>query len=95
MGLSRPDISFAGVRVAVFVDGCFWHSCPDHGSTPKTNSEWWREKLDTNVNRDHATNEALRKGGWEVVRIWEHEDPAAGADRIEAAVRARREVGSS
>src|SRR3954462_5374281 len=84
----RVDIAFARRRIAVFVDGCFWHSCPVHGTIPKVNQEWWIEKLETNVHRDRATNESLSDAGWTVIRVWEHEDPRAAADRIEAIVRA-------
>lgn len=86
----RADILFRQARVAVYVDGCFWHSCPDHGVLPKGNREWWREKLAATVRRDRSTDSALRELGWRVVRIWEHEDPAAAADRIEAIVRGGR-----
>jgi DNA mismatch endonuclease (patch repair protein) len=84
----RADILFPGPRVAVYVDGCFWHSCPDHGVLPKGNREWWRAKLEATVERDRASEDALAARGWTVVRVWEHEDPVAAADRIEAAVRA-------
>jgi DNA mismatch endonuclease, patch repair protein len=83
----RADILFPGSRVAVYVDGCFWHSCPTHGVLPKGNREWWRAKLAATVKRDRTTDATLRGLGWEVVRVWEHEDPAAAADRIEAVVR--------
>lgn len=86
---SRADIVFGPARVAVYVDGCFWHSCPEHATKPKANAEWWEQKLKRNQERDAATNRALRENGWEVVRIWEHEDPAAAADRVEEAVRGR------
>ena len=89
VGRIRPDIVFTRVRVAVFVDGCFWHRCPEHGSSPKTNSGWWRQKLDTNVERDRATDTALAEAGWTVIRIWEHEDTCTAADRVEATVRNR------
>ena len=85
---TRPDIVFTRIRVAVFVDGCFWHRCPDHGSFPKTNAEWWHDKLEANVRRDRATDEALRTAGWVVIRIWEHENPIRAADRVEAIVHA-------
>ena len=84
IGRIRPDIVFTRVRVAVFVDGCFWHRCPEHGSSPKTNADWWRRKLDNNVERDRTTDTVLAKAGWTVIRIWEHEDAIAAADRIEA-----------
>ena len=89
VGRTRPDIAFTRVRVAVFVDGCFWHRCSQHGSSPKTNADWWRRKLDTNVQRDRATDTALAEAGWTVVRIWEHEDARTAADRVEATVRNR------
>jgi DNA mismatch endonuclease (patch repair protein) len=84
---SRADIVFGPARVAVYVDGCFWHSCPEHGTRPKANAEWWQRKLDRNRERDGETNRVLREHGWKVVRIWEHEDPVAAADRVEAAVK--------
>jgi len=69
----RPDFVFRGRRVAVFVDGCFWHGCPRHATRPKQNGAFWREKLEGNRNRDRRVNRALRRAGWRVVRIWEHE----------------------
>jgi len=89
MGRIRPDIVFTRARVAVFVDGCFWHRCPEHGSSPKSNADWWRRKLDTNVRRDRTTDEALAEASWTVLRIWEHEDIATAADRVETIVRSR------
>lgn len=83
----RADILFRQARVAVYVDGCFWHSCPEHGVLPKSNREWWREKLAANVRRDRTTESTLAELGWRVVRVWEHEDPVTAADRIDAAVR--------
>ena len=68
----HPDIVFTRKKVAVFVDGCFWHSCPRHGTTPKSNQDYWIPKLRQNVERDRATDSGLRAGGWRVVRIWEH-----------------------
>lgn len=68
-----PDLAFPGVRVAVFVDGCFWHGCPEHYSRPVTNRSFWVAKLDRNLARDRKVDEALRSLGWRVVRIWEHE----------------------
>jgi DNA mismatch endonuclease (patch repair protein) len=90
---SRADIVFGPARVAVYVDGCFWHSCPDHGTRPKANSEWWERKLARNRERDRETNRILREHGWEVVRIWEHEDPIEAVDRLERTVRDRRPGG--
>ncbi len=81
------DIAFTRSRVAVFVDGCFWHVCPVHATSPAANSQWWAEKLTKNRERDEATNAHLNELGWDVVRIWEHEDPVEAADRIAAVVR--------
>jgi DNA mismatch endonuclease, patch repair protein len=77
----RPDIAFTARRVAVFVDGCFWHCCPQHGSQPANNTWYWEPKLARNVERDRAADAALDAAGWSVVRIWEHES-------LEAAVAA-------
>ncbi|WP_048832545.1 very short patch repair endonuclease [Nocardia cyriacigeorgica] len=82
----RADVVFPRLRVAVYVDGCFWHSCPQHATYPKNNAEWWAEKLAGNVARDRATDDALAAAGWRVIRIWEHEDPVAAAGRIAAAL---------
>ncbi len=68
----RPDIAFTRRKVAVFVDGCFWHACPDHGSKPKSNEWYWSPKLARNVERDRAADDALVQAGWTVVRLWEH-----------------------
>lgn len=73
----------------MFVDGCFWHSCPVHGTTPRNNGEWWAAKLEANVARDRTTDLELREAGWEVVRVWEHEDPEEAADRIVETLRAQ------
>lgn len=81
------DIAFTKVRVAVFIDGCFWHGCPDHGTKPRSNSTWWREKLAANASRDADTNRVLREFGWRVIRIWEHERATVGADQVAAVVR--------
>ncbi len=87
---SRADIVFGPARVAVYVDGCFWHSCPEHGTRPKANAEWWEQKLKRNHERDAETDRTLRENGWEVVRIWEHEDPVEAADRITRVLRNRK-----
>lgn len=84
---SRADVVFGPARVAVYVDGCFWHSCPEHGTRPKANAEWWERKLARNRERDRETDRVLREHGWEVVRIWEHENPSKAADQVEAAIR--------
>lgn len=68
----RPDIVFPRCQVAVFIDGCFWHSCPEHGNVPRANSHYWRPKLERNIARDQHVNEALRAAGWRVIRVWEH-----------------------
>ncbi|SEB44948.1 T/G mismatch-specific endonuclease [Amycolatopsis tolypomycina] len=68
----RPDIVFTARKVAVFVDGCFWHVCPEHGREPTSNEWYWTPKLRRNVERDQAANEALVRAGWRVVRVWEH-----------------------
>lgn len=83
------DVVFRSAQLAVFVDGCFWHSCPQHGGVPKSNSDWWRDKLEGNRVRDIETDATLRRAGWEVVRVWEHEQPAAAAARIHDLVRIR------
>lgn len=89
-GLRRTaDIAFPRPRVAVFVDGCFWHGCPEHGTWPKQNAEWWLDKIQTNQRRDADTDSKLAEAGWHVVRVWEHEHPDAAAQTIEAAVRLR------
>lgn len=69
----RPDIVFVGKRIVVFVDGCFWHGCPEHGSSPKTNADFWRNKIHGNMERDARITEKLRMEGWTVLRFWEHE----------------------
>lgn len=69
----RPDFIFPKARVAVFVDGCFWHLCPQHGTIPKSNSVYWKRKLKRNHERDQQVNRELRKQGWKVLRIWHHE----------------------
>lgn len=86
----RPDVVFTSARVAVFVDGCFWHACPDHGVMPKNNREWWQQKLRRNVSRDHEKDEQLQTLGWIVIHVWEHEDPIMAANQIEQLWRSRR-----
>jgi len=80
------DIVFPKARVAVMVDGCFWHSCPDHATYPKANATWWREKLARNVERDRETDEQFSSAGWRVVRVWEHEAISDAVRRVEQAV---------
>lgn len=76
------DIAFPGLEIAVFVDGCFWHGCPEHASWPKQNAEFWRQKIETNRARDLDTDSRLVALGWEPIRVWEHESPASAAQRI-------------
>ena len=85
----RADLLFPRARVAVFVDGCFWHGCPEHASPPKSNGDWWRRKLEANVARDRDTDRVLAEADWLVLRFWEHEDPEAAALTIEREVRRR------
>ncbi len=89
--LTKPrriaDIVFPGAKVAVFVDGCFWHGCPEHASWPKNNAQFWREKIEANRARDADTNQRLGASGWRVIRIWAHEHVRDAAERIEAIVR--------
>lgn len=80
------DIAFTRLRLAVFLDGCFWHGCPDHGTRPTTNSEWWRWKLDRNRARDVDTTALLEEAGWTVLRIWEHVPTPEAAARVARAV---------
>jgi DNA mismatch endonuclease (patch repair protein) len=80
------DVVFPGAKVAVFVDGCFWHGCPEHGTWPRNNAQFWRAKIEGNVARDRDTDARLQAEGWTVVRVWEHESPADAADRIAAVV---------
>jgi len=90
--LTKPrriaDIVFSGAKVAVFVDGCFWHGCPEHASWPKSNAQFWREKIEANRARDEDTDRRLQESGWQVVRVWAHENPGKAAERIEGMIRA-------
>ncbi|MEU4386243.1 very short patch repair endonuclease [Promicromonospora sp. NPDC023805] len=87
-GLPRRtiDVAFTRAKVAIFIDGCFWHGCPDHATQPRANSEWWIRKLKTNMARDTDTSRFLSEQGWTVLRFWEHEEPASVADRVQTAV---------
>jgi DNA mismatch endonuclease, patch repair protein len=82
----RADVVFPRARIAVYVDGCFWHCCPLHGSLPKANQAWWRAKLERNRRRDRETDEMLHDAGWTVMRVWEHERPDEAAVQIACAV---------
>ncbi len=87
----RADIVFPGVRLAVFVDGCFWHGCPDHMTWPAANAAWWQRKIRTTRARDIDTTRRLTAAGWTVVRLWEHENVPAAALRIAAQVSTLRQ----
>ena len=82
----RIDIAFTRWRVAVQVDGCFWHGCPEHGTDPARNAEWWEWKINRNQERDRDTDAALASLGWTVVRVWEHDDPRTAASRIQQVI---------
>ncbi|TMC49570.1 MAG: very short patch repair endonuclease [Chloroflexi bacterium] len=84
----RPDVVFPKKKVAVFVDGCFWHGCAQHGNLPRRNPDYWVPKLERNARRDALVNERLSAAGWEVVRIWEHEPPGMAADAVMRVVQA-------
>lgn len=86
----RADLVFTRAKVAVYVDGCFWHSCPTHATIPKANREWWVAKLEANTRRDRYTEARLAEAGWAVVRVWEHEPVNKAARRVESVVRRRR-----
>ncbi len=83
------DIVFTRVRVAVFIDGCFWHRCPVHATTPKTRPDFWQAKFDRNVARDLDTSTRLRAAGWTVLRYWEHEEPSVVAGAVATIVTGR------
>ena len=85
----RPDIVFTRRRVAVFVDGCFWHSCQEHGRIPKTNVSYWETKLNANKARDLADTRALEHDGWKVVRVWEHDDVEDALEFVKVALGSR------
>jgi DNA mismatch endonuclease (patch repair protein) len=89
----RADLVFPRARVAIYVDGCFWHSCPEHGTSPRNNGAWWVAKLDANRARDADTDRRLAEAGWAVLRVWEHEDPLVAARRVAKAVARRRRGG--
>jgi DNA mismatch endonuclease, patch repair protein len=85
-GRRRADIVFREATVAVFVHGCFWHSCPRHATVPKTNTEWWVAKLEANARRDKEAARELRAAGWVVIRVWEHQDMRRAGLRISLVV---------
>ena len=82
------DIVFTKQRVAVFIDGCYWHACPEHRTLARSNAAYWSDKLARNVARDADTTARLQESGWEVLRFWEHEDPADVAATVVSVVRA-------
>ncbi|MFF4328642.1 very short patch repair endonuclease [Streptomyces sp. NPDC001591] len=86
----EADLVFGPARVAVFVDGCFWHGCPEHATWPKRNAEFWRAKIEGNRARDRDTDRRLAESGWLAVRVWEHEAAEVAAARVRAIVDARR-----
>ncbi|MCQ8181008.1 very short patch repair endonuclease [Methylomonas sp. SURF-1] len=92
--LKRPrrvaDLAFAKLKIAVFVDGCFWHGCPEHASWPKSNSEFWLQKIEANRARDADTDVKLKEIGWTVIRIWEHECPEMAANAIKTIIDTKR-----
>lgn len=83
----RGDLIFTRAQVVVFVDGCYWHGCPKHFKTPKTNSAYWLNKIEKNIARDHDTNVRLEAAGWTVLRYWEHEDSDRVANDVISRVR--------
>lgn len=86
----KPDFVFRKERVALFVDGCFWHRCPLHSKLPENNREFWEQKLARNVERDRLSNRELEKAGWQVVRVWEHDlvlNAAAAAAKVQRSLR--------
>lgn len=84
--LIRPDIAFTRAKIAVFVDSCFWHFCPDHGQIPASNRMFWKDKLEGNARRDRQQTEALESEGWTVLRVWEHVPAKDAVDAIVSAV---------
>ena len=83
----RADLVFGPSKVAVFVDGCYWHGCPEHGTWPKANAQFWRQKIEANKRRDAETTGLLEEAGWRVLRFWAHEAPEHVADAVETLVR--------
>ena len=90
-GLRRTaDLVFPRAKVAVFLDGCFWHGCPEHHTVAAANAKFWADKVSGNRARDRDTDARLKEAGWVSVRVWEHEDPVEAARRVQDVVRARR-----
>jgi DNA mismatch endonuclease, patch repair protein len=91
---TRADLLFAGAKVAVYVDGCFWHGCPEHATYPAANGDWWAAKLAMNQQRDRKTTTHLEGAGWTVIRVWEHEAAEHAASRIEDLLRGKLSAGA-
>jgi DNA mismatch endonuclease, patch repair protein len=91
----RPDVVFTRAKVAVFLDGCYWHGCPSHGQVPVANRDFWTAKIQANRDRDQRQTAALERAGWLVVRVWEHEEISTAVDRVDAAVASRQVVGAA
>ena len=89
----RPDMVFSAARVAVFIDGCFWHGCPLHGTSPKTNADYWLPKIAANRERDARNTAVLQAEGWMVIRAWTHESADAVVARVAEAVENRKRSG--
>jgi DNA mismatch endonuclease, patch repair protein len=87
----QADVLFPGARVAVFVDSCWWHGCPEHVTWPRANADWWRAKIGRNRERDADTNARLMEAGWLPIRVWEHEEPSKAAERIQLELARRRD----
>ena len=79
----RPDVAFTKVKVAVFLDGCFWHGCPLHGTSPKSNADWWKAKIERHLTRDASVRDQLEQDGWLVLRYWAHDDVDGICDEVE------------
>jgi len=88
----RADVVFRSAKVAVFVDGCFWHGCPIHGTQSKANAGFWRNKIKQNQKRDVDTTKRLEEAGWKVIRVWEHEDPEKVSEKIHNIIRRRQKL---
>jgi DNA mismatch endonuclease (patch repair protein) len=88
----RADVVFRRERIALFVDGCFWHGCPQHRTYPKSNADWWARKIQGNIDRDRDTDQQLQAAGWTVIRVWEHESPEKAAAIVMEAVKRRRKT---
>jgi len=82
------DVAFPGRKIAIFIDGCFWHGCPLHATWPKRNADFWRQKIEANRQRDADTNERLRTSGWTVLRFWSHQSPIEAAAVVVSVVAA-------